>query len=67
MIEEDVHKKAFAMDNGYNEFSYIPFGLKIIPATFQCEFFNVLRDNTSEKCLAYLKDISVSSTTLRQH
>lgn len=45
----------------------MPFGLKNAPATFQRVIDNVLRGLLNDKCLVYLDDIIVFSTSLQEH
>ena len=45
----------------------MPFGLKIVPATFQRTMDNVLRGLQETHCLVYLDDIIVYSVSLQEH
>nr|CAH7734904.1 unnamed protein product [Callosobruchus chinensis] len=67
MAEEDIQKTAFNTENGHYEFTRMPFGLKNAPATFQRVMDNVLRGIQNEKCLVYLDDIIIFSTSLQEH
>lgn len=67
MDEKDVEKTAFNTENGHFEFLRMPFGLKNAPATFQRVMDNILRGIQNEKCLVYLDDIIVYSTSLQEH
>lgn len=67
MCEEDVQKTAFSTENGHYEFLRMPFGLKNAPSTFQRVMDNILRGIQNEKCLVYLDDIIIFSTSLQEH
>lgn len=67
MHEDDIEKTAFNTENGHYEFLRMPFGLKNAPATFQRVMDNILRGIQNEKCLVYLDDIIVYSTSLQEH
>nr|CAH7755991.1 unnamed protein product [Callosobruchus chinensis] len=67
MAEEDVPKTAFNTENGHMEWTRMPFGLKNAPATFQRVMDNILRGIQNEKCLVYLDDIIIFSTSLQEH
>lgn len=63
----DIPKTAFTVNNGHFEFKRMPFGLKNAPATFQRVMDNVLRGLHNEKCLVYLDDIIIFSSSLQEH
>lgn len=67
MSENDISKTAFNTENGHYEFLRMPFGLKNAPATFQRIMDSILRGIQNEKCLVYLDDIIVYSTSLQEH
>lgn len=67
MHEDDIPKTAFNAENGHFEFLRMPFGLKNAPATFQQVMDSILRGIQNEKCLVYLDDIIVYSTSLQEH
>lgn len=45
----------------------MPFGLKNAPTTFQRVIDSILRGIQNEKCLVYLDDIIIFSTSLQEH
>ena len=65
--ESDIEKTAFSTEKGHYAFKRMPFGLKNAPATFQRVMDNVLRGIADEKCLVYLDDIIIFSTSLQEH
>lgn len=65
--EEDVAKTAFSVENGHYEFLRMPFGLKNAPSTFQRVMDNVLREHIGIRCLVYMDDIIIFSTSLKEH
>lgn len=65
--EIDIPKTAFNTESGHWEFLRMPFGLKNAPATFQRVMDNILRGIQHEKCLVYMDDIIVYSTSLQEH
>lgn len=67
MEEQDIQKTAFNTENGHYEYLRMPFGLKNAPATFQRVMDNILRGIQNEKCLTYLDDIIIFSTSLQEH
>lgn len=67
MHESDIEKTAFSTEHGHYEYLRMPFGLKNAPATFQRVMDNILRGIQNEKCLVYLDDIIVFSTSLQEH
>nr|CAH7767400.1 unnamed protein product [Callosobruchus chinensis] len=67
MDEKDIEKTAFSTKNGHWEFLRMPFGLKNAPATFQRVMDNILRGIQNEKCLVYLDDVIVFSSSLQEH
>ncbi len=67
MNEADIQKTAFNTENGHYEYLRMPFGLKNAPATFQSIMDSILRGIQNEKCLVYLDDIIIFSTSLQEH
>lgn len=67
LAKKDIPKTAFNTENGHFEFLRMPFGLKNAPATFQRIMENILRGIQNEKCLIYLDDIIIFSTSLQEH
>lgn len=65
--KKDVEKTAFSVENGHYEFLRMPFGLKNAPSTFQRVMDNVLREHIGVRCLVYMDDIIVFSTSLKEH
>lgn len=65
--EKDIQKTAFSVDNGHYEFVRMPFGLKNAPSTFQRVMDNILREHIGVRCLVYMDDIIVFSTSLQEH
>lgn len=63
----DIAKTAFNVENGHYEFLRMPFGLKNAPSTFQRVMDNVLREHIGVRCLVYMDDIIVFSTSLKEH
>lgn len=64
---EHRHKTAFSTPFGHYEFCRMPFGLKNAPATFQKLMNSVLKDYINKKCVVYMDDILVFSTSLQEH
>lgn len=62
-----MQKTAFSSENKHYEFTRMPFGMKNAPPTFQRIMDNILRGIKNEKCLVYLDDIVVYSTSLKEH
>jgi len=67
MNPHDASRTAFTVENGHNEFTRMPIGLKNAPATFQRVMDNVLGDLVGNVCLVYLDDIIVFSPSLQKH
>lgn len=65
--ERDISKTAFSVENGHYEFVRMPFGLKNAPSTFQRVMDNILREHLGIRCLVYMDDIIVFSTSLQEH
>lgn len=65
--EKDIEKTAFSVENGHYEFVRMPFGLKNAPSTFQRVMDNILREHIGVRCLVYMDDIIVFSTSLQEH
>lgn len=63
----DRAKTTFSKENGHYEFLRMPFGLKNSPATFQRMMNDVLGELIGEKCLVYMDDLIVFSTSLQEH
>lgn len=45
----------------------MPFGLKNAPTTFQRVMDNILRKHIGVRCLVYMDDIIIFSTSLQEH
>uniref|UniRef100_A0A5S6QWK9 RNA-directed DNA polymerase n=1 Tax=Trichuris muris TaxID=70415 RepID=A0A5S6QWK9_TRIMR len=67
MHPADKQKTAFSTPDGSYQFRVMPFGLSNAPATFQRLMGNVLAGLLGTKCLVYLDDIIVFSTTEAEH
>ncbi|KFD51373.1 hypothetical protein M513_07778 [Trichuris suis] len=67
MHPADKQKTAFSTPDGSYQFRAMPFGLCNAPATFQRLMGNVLAGLLGTKCLVYLDDIIVFSTTEAEH
>ncbi|EEZ99859.1 Retrovirus-related Pol polyprotein from transposon 17.6-like Protein [Tribolium castaneum] len=67
MNPDDIEKTAISTENGHYEYLRMPFGLKNAPATFQRVMDNILKEIQNEKCLVYLDDIIIFSTSLEEH
>lgn len=65
--KKDIPKTAFSVEGGHYEFVRMPFGLKNAPATFQRVMDNVLREHIGVRCLVYMDDIIIYSTSLQEH
>lgn len=65
--EEDRKKTAFSTPFGHYEYNRMPFGLKNAPASFQRLINSVLREYINKKCVVYLDDILIFSTSLQEH
>ncbi|MGL5690696.1 MAG: reverse transcriptase domain-containing protein, partial [Bacteroidales bacterium] len=65
--EEDIQKTAFAFNNGFYEYTRMPFGLCNAPATFQRVMDKILCKRTRCFVLPYLDDVIVFSKTLAEH
>lgn len=63
----DIKKTAFSVENGHYEYTRMPFGLKGGPATFQRVMDYVLQDLIGKRCLVYMDDIIIFSTSLQEH
>ena len=66
MDREPKPKTAFNTDEGHFEFKGMPFGLKNVPATFQRDMNDVLKDDINKRCLVYLDDIIILGTSLQE-
>lgn len=64
--ESDIHKTAFSTKTGHYEYVRMPFGLSSAPATFTRAMKAVLM-GLEEMCTAYLDDIVVHGSSLRDH
>ena len=68
MHEDDKALTAFSCGPlGFYEFNVMPFGLSNSPATFQRLMEQCLGDLHLKKCLIFLDDIIVFSSTLEEH
>lgn len=67
MDPASVEKTAFISHRGLYEFTYMPFGLKSAPATFQRYMNSVLHGLAGKLCHVYLDDIVIFSPTLAEH
>lgn len=63
---DDTYKTAFSTKSGHYEFLRMPFGLSSAPATFSRAMKSVLT-GLEELCTAYLDDIVVHGSSLRDH
>ena len=67
-LDEDAKQLcAFITHDGLYQFERMPFGLKNAPATFSRLMGTVLRGLLWKKCLVYLDDIIVFSSTFEEH
>lgn len=67
MIEKDIEKTAFSVNNGKYEFVRLPFGLKNAPSIFQRVMDDVLREHIGKICYVYIDDVIILSETLEKH
>ncbi|CAK1584075.1 unnamed protein product [Parnassius mnemosyne] len=67
MNPSDIPKIAFNVEHVHFEFLRMLMGLENSPSTFQRVIDNVLRDLQNTVCLVYLDDITVFSTSLKEH
>ncbi|CAF4586516.1 unnamed protein product, partial [Didymodactylos carnosus] len=65
--EKDRQKTTFVTSEGIYDFNVMPYGLSNAPLTFQRIINSVLGDLRWHKCLVYLDDIIVYSTSFKQH
>ncbi|CAF1607330.1 unnamed protein product, partial [Didymodactylos carnosus] len=65
--EKDRQKTTFVTSEGIYDFNVMPYGLSNAPSTFQRIINSVLGDLRWHKCLVYLDDIIVYSTSFKQH
>lgn len=65
--KKDIPKTAFSVENGHYEFVRMPFGLRNAPATFQRVMDNIMSGIQNEKCLIYMDDVIIYSSTLNEH
>lgn len=63
----DEWKMAFCNKNDFYEYIGMPFGLKNVPAMFQCLMNHVLQDLIDVCVGVYLDDILVYSRTDEEH
>lgn len=61
------HKTSFVTMFGQYEFDVLPMGLKSAPGAFQRCLSTILTGLNYERCLIYLDDILVFSTTFKEH
>lgn len=66
MKESDIEKTAFSTNNGKNEFTRMPFGLKNAPAIFQRAIDDVLREHIGKICYVYIDDVIIFGKTLEE-
>lgn len=59
LIESDMAKTAFSVNNGKYEFTRLPFGLKNAPSIFQRALDDILREHIGKICLIYIDDIII--------
>lgn len=59
LLQKDIPKTAFSVNNGKYEFTRLPFGLKNAPAIFQRALDNILRDLIGKCCYVYIDDIII--------
>jgi len=64
--ESDIYKTTFSTKSGHYEYVRMPFGLSCATATFTREMKAVLM-GLGEMCTAYLDDIVVHGSSLRDH
>ena len=57
MDPSDIDKTAFSAKEGHWAYKRMPFGLKMVPATFQRMMNNILSGLTGTRCFAFLDDI----------
>jgi hypothetical protein len=67
MNSEDAHKTAFSTPYGHYHFNRMPFGLKNVPATFQCLMDQTLMGLQENEIFVYLGDIVLYASSLREH
>lgn len=65
--ENDIQKTAFVFENGFYEYTRMPFGLCNAPATFQRIMDKILCKKTRSFVLPYLDDIIIFSKNLADH
>lgn len=63
----DIPKTAFSVENGHYQFLRMPFGLRNSPSTFQRVMDHIMSGIQNERCLVYMDDIIVYSSTLDEH
>ena len=66
MHSDDRPKTAFATRRGLFEFSVMPFGLRLVPATFERLMESVLAGLQRDIYLVYVDDFIVTGKTLEQ-
>lgn len=59
LLESDIGKTAFSINNGKFEFTRLAFGLRNSPPTFQRALDDVLREHIGKRCEIYIDDIIV--------
>ncbi|KAK3544289.1 hypothetical protein QTP86_009141 [Hemibagrus guttatus] len=65
--EGDEWKTAFHTTHGHYEYCVMPFGLTNTPAVFQALINEVFRDLLGRGVIAYINDILVYSTSMKEH
>lgn len=56
-----------AFSTAYGQFKRMPFGLRNVPATFQCLMDNVLSGLQGNELFVYMDDIVVYARSLTEH
>ena len=68
MATESQQYTTFTLGNlGFYEFTHMPFGLCIAPATFQCLMQNTLGELNLTYCIIYLDDVIVFGCSEEEH
>ncbi len=67
LVESDVAKTAFSVNNGKYEFTRLPFGLKNAPSIFQRALDDILREYIGKICFVYIDDIIIFGQNEKSH